>query len=179
MRTGDDGTTGLAGGERVPKDAPRVEALGDLDELGAALGLARALDTGGPLDAELAAVQSQLLRVGAELAEPRAEALAHLQRIGEEDVAALERRIALLEAELPAGAGFELPGGSAPGAGLHLARTVCRRTERRVVALRRTEPVEPRLLRYLNRLGDLLFVMARRCDRRRGPAGPRGGRPER
>lgn len=163
-RAGDDGTTGLADGARVGKDSPRVEALGDVDELNAALGLARAHDPGGPLHAELATIQSKLLLVGAALAGAPGE------RVGDDDVAALERWIDRLEAELPPPAGFVLPGASAPGARLHLARTVCRRAERHVVALDRVEPVGPVLLRYLNRLGDLLFVMARWYDRRGGAA---------
>ena len=161
-RTGDDGTTGLPGGARVGKDSPRIEALGDVDELDATLGLARAHDPGGPLHAELATIQSKLLLVGAQLAGAGDE------RVGDDDVATLERWIDRLEAELPPPAGFVLPGASAPGARLHVARTVCRRAERRVVALARTEPVGSGPLRYLNRLGDLLFVMARWYDRRGG-----------
>lgn len=167
-RTGDDGGTGLPGGGRVAKDAPRIEALGELDELNAALGLARAHAAGGPLHAELATVQSKLLLVGAELA---AGGPASPERVGDDDVATLERWIDRLEAESPPATGFVLPGASAQGARLHLARTVCRRAERRVVALQRTEPVGPGPLRYLNRLGDLLFVMARWCDRPDGAAG--------
>jgi cob(I)alamin adenosyltransferase len=178
-RTGDDGTTGLTGGERVAKDAPRVEALGDVDELNAVLGVARALDSGGSLHAELATIQAKLLLVGSELAAGGADAPAPRERIGEDDVAALERWIDRLEAELSPPAGFVLPGGSAQGARLHVARTVCRRAERRVVTLRRTERVGPELARYLNRLGDLLFVMARWYDRRaENPAAP-GPQPPR
>ncbi len=174
-RTGDDGSTGLPDGTRVPKDAPRLEALGDVDELGAVLGAARAHDPGGPLHAELATIQAKLLLVGAELAAPGG-AGERSERVGDDDVAALERWIDRLEADLPPPAGFELPGASPQGARLHVARTVCRRAERHVVALRRTEPVGPGPLRYLNRLGDLLFVMARRCDRpAAGPVPPGPG----
>lgn len=171
-RTGDDGTTGLAGGARVAKDAPSVEALGAVDELNAALGAARAHDPGGPLNAELATLQAKLLVVGAQLAG------AATGRVGDEDVGTLERWIDRLEAELPPATGFVLPGATPQGARLHVARTVCRRAERRVVALRRTAPVEPALGRYLNRLGDLLFVMARWYDRRDGSAAA-GGAPAR
>jgi cob(I)alamin adenosyltransferase len=178
-RTGDDGTTGLAGGARVPKDAPRIEALGDVDELNAALGVARAHDPGGSLHAEMATIQSRLLLVGAELATVGADAVARIERVGEDDVAALERWIDRLENDLPPPAGFASPGGSVQGARLHVARTVCRRAERRVVALRRKEPVGPGPARYLNRLGDLLFVMARWYDRRAGSTAAPGPRPAR
>jgi cob(I)alamin adenosyltransferase len=163
-RTGDDGSTGLAGGARLAKDSPRIEALGDVDELNAAIGLARVHDPGGPLHAELATIQSKLLRVGATLAGATGEP------VGADDVATLERWIDRLEAELPPPTGFVLPGASAQGARLHVARTVCRRAERRVVTLGRSEPVGPGPLCYLNRLGDLLFVMARWYDRRSGGA---------
>ncbi len=159
-RSGDDGSTGLPGGGRVAKDAPRIEALGGVDELNAALGTVRAHDPGGPLHAELATIQSRLLLLGAELAGAGSE------RIRDDDVATLERWIDRLEAELPPATGFVLPGGSPQGARLHVARTVCRRAERRILTLRRTEPVGPAPVRYLNRLGDLLFVMARWYDRR-------------
>jgi len=178
-RTGDDGTTGLAGSRRVFKDSARVEALGSVDELSAALGLARALEAAGPLSAELGTLQTKLLRVGAELAVAGPDAPEPPDRIGDDDVATLERWIDRIAAELPPAAGFVLPGGSEMGARLHVARTACRRAERRVVALQRMEPGEPRLVRYLNRLGDLLFVMARWCDRRAETAGTQGGRQPR
>jgi cob(I)alamin adenosyltransferase len=171
-RTGDDGTTGLADGTRLAKDAPRVEALGDVDELNAALGVARAHDPDGPLHAEMATIQAKLLLVGAGLS----AAPPGTGQVGDDDVTSLERWIDRLEADLPPPAGFVTPGASTQGARLHVARTVCRRAERRLVALRRAGPVEPVLLRYLNRLGDLLFVMARWYDRRgSGQAGPARG----
>ncbi len=167
-RTGDDGTTGLLGSGRVAKSEPRVEAYGSVDELNAALGVARALDTERWLDGELAAIQALLFKVGAELAAREAKALERLERVSDDDVTALERSIDRLEADLAPLRNFVLPGGTALGAHLHLARTVCRRAERRVVALAQSGPVEPRLLRYLNRLADLLFVMARWCNHRAG-----------
>ncbi len=169
-RTGDDGTTGLLGPGRVLKHAARVEAYGTVDELNAALGRARTLDSGSWLTAELSTIQSKLFHAGAELAATSPEVLGKLERISDEDVSALERWIDRLEAELPPLTSFILPGGSALGAELHVARTICRRAERRVVALSKAESVEPRLVRYLNRLGDLLFVMARWCNRRAGAA---------
>jgi cob(I)alamin adenosyltransferase len=169
-RTGDDGTTGLLGPGRVRKSDGRVEAYGSVDELNAALGVARALDREGWLAAEIEVIQTKLFALGAELAASTPEPPATLERIGEEDVAALERTIDRLDGELPALRNFILPGGSALAAELHLARAVCRRAERRLVTLMATTAFEPRLLRYLNRLADLLFVMARWCNVRAGVA---------
>jgi len=165
-RTGDDGTTGVLGPGRVLKSAPRVEAYGEVDELNATLGVARALDTGRWLDSELGTIQSKLFRVGAELATTAPDLLAQLARIEDADAAELERWIDRLEADLPPLTRFILPGGTPLAAELHRARTVCRRAERTLVALRQIETVEPRLVVYLNRLADLLFVMARWCNRR-------------
>jgi cob(I)alamin adenosyltransferase len=165
-RTGDDGTTGLLGPGRVPKSDPRVEAYGSVDELNAVLGVVRSLDSAGWLTADLADIQSLLFSLGAELAATTPEPLATMHRIGDADVTALERVIDRLDAELPPLKNFVLPAGVALAAQLHLARTVCRRAERRVVALGASATLEPRLLRYLNRLADLLFVMARWCNRR-------------
>jgi cob(I)alamin adenosyltransferase len=165
-RTGDDGTTGLLGPQRVPKHAPRVEAYGEVDELNAALGVARALDKDGLVAAELATIQARLFQLGAELAAQSPEALAAMERITDDDIAALERWIDRMEVDLPALTNFILPGGGPLGAELHRARTQCRRAERRVTQLREREVVDPRMVRYLNRLADLLFVMARWCNRR-------------
>lgn len=169
-RTGDDGTTGLLGAGRVPKHDPRVEAYGSVDELNAALGVARALDSGRLVEAHLAALQSALFQVGAELAATNDRALASLSRVGDDDVAALERLIDSLEADLPPLTHFILPGGSPLAAQLQWARAVCRRAERRVTSLAERATVEPRLVRWLNRLADLLFVMARWVNRREGRA---------
>jgi cob(I)alamin adenosyltransferase len=169
-RTGDDGTTGLLGPGRVPKSSPRVEAYGSVDELNAALGVARALDAVSWLTTELGVVQARLFSVGAELAATMPEPLATLERVGEADVTALEQLIDRLEADLPPLKNFVLPTGTPLAAQLHFARTVCRRAERRVVALAELEPIEPRLVRYLNRLADALFVMARWCNRKAGVA---------
>jgi cob(I)alamin adenosyltransferase len=167
-RTGDDGTTGLLGAARVSKADARIEAYGTVDELNAAIGVSRALDHERWLEAELSAVQSRLFQIGAELAAEDAGALAKLDRIQDADVEALERWIDRLEADLPALQRFILPGGSALGASLHVARTICRRAERRVVALSSARPLEPRIVRYFNRLADALFVLARWCNRKAG-----------
>ena len=167
-RTGDDGTTGLLGPGRVSKHAPRVEAYGAVDELNASLGAARALDSAKWLEAELGAIQARLFHLGAELATADPRALAKLERVSDDDVRALEGWIDRREQDLAPLKRFILPGGTPLAAELHRARTVCRRAERRLVALAQHEPVEPRLVHYLNRLGDLLFVVARWCNRRAG-----------
>ena len=159
-RTGDDGTTGLYGGARVPKDDPRVEAYGTVDETNAAIGLVRAAALPAEVDAVLAKAQSTLFDVGAALATPsdRAKAVA---TIGEDDVTALEDAIDALEARLAPLQTFVLPGGTEAAARLHVARTICRRAERLVVSLASHETVSPLIVRWLNRLSDLLFVQAR------------------
>ena len=166
-RTGDDGTTGLLGPGRVRKDDARVEAYGSVDELNAALGVARACDEEGWLAEEIDAIQARLFQLGAELAATQPTALPS-ERIGDEDVTSLENLIDRLESDLPTLRNFILPGGSELGAALHHARTVCRRAERRLVSLQALATIEPRLVRYLNRLADLLFVMARWCNQRAG-----------
>jgi cob(I)alamin adenosyltransferase len=167
-RTGDDGTTGMLGPERVPKSDPRIEAYGSVDELNAVLGVARAADGAGWLSSELDSIQRRLFHVGAELAATDAGVIERLVRITDLDIADTEAVIDRLEQDLPPLTNFVLPAGSALAAHLHVARTVCRRAERRVVALERGALVEPRLVRYLNRLADLLFVMARWANRRAG-----------
>jgi cob(I)alamin adenosyltransferase len=169
-RTGDDGDTGLLGSGRLPKSAPRVEAYGAVDELNAMLGIVLTLDIDGALAADLALVQARLFQLGAELATTDAAMLQKLDRVSERDVTALESWIDRLDREIAPLATFILPGGTPVAAQLHLARTVCRRAERRVVALMRFEPVGPLLVRYLNRLADLLFVLARWCNARAGVA---------
>ncbi len=167
-RTGDDGTTGLLGPGRVSKAAPRVEAFGSVDELNAALGVARSLDPGGWVTANLATIQARLFSLGAELAATSAAPLAKVERITPGDITALEQTIDRMESDLPPLVNFILPAGHTLAAQIHLARTVCRRAERRVVALAETTTVEPLLIHYLNRLADLLFVMARWCNHKAG-----------
>ena len=169
-RTGDDGSTGLLGPGRVSKSDPRVEAYGSVDELNASLGVVRALDTGGWLGADIAPIQSLLFSLGAELATTTSEPPARMDRISDAHVTALERIIDRLDAELPPLKNFILPAGTPLASQLHLARTVCRRAERRLVTLASAARIEPVLVRYLNRLADLLFVMARWCNRQAGVA---------
>jgi cob(I)alamin adenosyltransferase len=182
-KTGDAGDTGLFGGARVSKASARVEAYGDVDELNSVLGVVRAE---GPLggapgvpaseaepgvfDALLASIQSRLFDLGAELANEKGKDLG-IALVDEEDVVAMERAIDLAETELAPLRTFVMPGGTRLAAQLHLGRTVCRRAERRVVALGESgATVRPELLRYLNRLSDLLFVLARLANHRAGMA---------
>lgn len=167
-RAGDDGTTGVLGPGRHLKSDPRIEAYGSVDELNAVFGVARTLDSAGWLAGELEEIQRQLFQLGAELATTDARLLVSLKRLSDADVATLETTIDRFEADLPPLTSFVLPAGTALASQLHVARTVCRRAERRVVAL--GVEVEPRLIRYLNRLADLLFVLARWCNRRAGVA---------
>ncbi len=167
-RTGDDGTTGLLGRDRVPKHDARVEAYGSVDELNAVLGVVRAQDGERWFEDLLPAIQSALFRLGAELATADQKMLEKLDRIADTDIEGLERAIDRLEADLPPLTSFILPAGTLLAAQLHLARTVCRRAERRVTALAECGPVEPRIVRHLNRLADLLFVMARWSNHRAG-----------
>ncbi|MDW8052630.1 MAG: cob(I)yrinic acid a,c-diamide adenosyltransferase [Armatimonadota bacterium] len=167
-RTGDTGETGLIGGQRVPKDDPRVEAYGTVDELNATLGLARCYLHDMPdLDELLERVQNELFDIGAELASPP-ERAAQFQSIEEQHILALENAIDQLETELEPLRQFILPGGTLAAAHLHLARTVCRRAERCVVHLSRLSTVNAAIIKYLNRLSDLLFVMARVANHRAG-----------
>ena len=167
-RTGDDGTTGLIGAGRVRKSDPRVEAYGSVDELNAGLGAVLAHDAEGWFGAVLGAAQSRLFVIGARLAAVSDETRARLESLEDDDIATLERAIDALAAELPPLTQFILPGGTRLAAELHRARTVCRRAERRVVALAEHATVDESVLRYLNRLADLLFVMARAANHRAG-----------
>jgi cob(I)alamin adenosyltransferase len=170
-RTGDSGETALFDGSRVSKAAPRVEAYGDVDELNAVLGVARASGVDADVSDRLLAVQRDLFALGARLADPNERIAGRVTKatLSEADVRRLEAWIDQLEAELPPLRRFVIPGGSPAAATLHLARTVCRRAERRIVELGQAA-VEPPLLAYVNRLSDLLFVLARIVDRRAGRA---------
>lgn len=166
-KTGDDGETGLYGGPRVGKDHPRVEAYGSVDELNAVLGVVRTHGPPADIDALLATIQNELFDLGAELATPDA-ATRKGPRVGPPQIAALEQAIDRYEEQLEPLRQFILPGGVAAAAALHLARTVCRRAERLVVTLARGESISPDVVIYLNRLSDLLFVLARATNRREG-----------
>lgn len=173
-KRGDRGETDLFGGERVTKDALRVESYGELDELNAALGVCVALCNESDVRALLGEIQSTLFSLGSYLATPEAahRAKAGIPEPSEAEVVLLEERIDGFERELEPLARFILPGGTRAAAGLQLARTVCRRAERRAVALHRQEPLADALLRYLNRLSDLLFVLGRVENRRAGVKEP-------
>jgi cob(I)alamin adenosyltransferase len=169
-RTGDAGTTGLIGGARISKNARRIEAYGTVDELSSAIGVARAalrpslpsVERAARLDAWLAWTQDALFNLGSDLATPLQGRADEAPRVGDADAKALERAIDAAENDLPALANFIHPGGSLPGAELHVARTICRRAERLVVGLAEDGEAEaPATLRYLNRLSDALFVWAR------------------
>lgn len=161
-KTGDQGSTGLGDGSRVEKDHVRVEAYGTVDELNAAIGLLLSDEIPEDIAEILIEVQHDLFDLGGELCIP-GHAL-----LKDERVEALERSLDTLNAELPALEEFILPGGTRSSALCHLARTVCRRAERRVVALARKEQVGAAAIRYLNRLSDLLFVTARSLNKRSG-----------
>ncbi|HLG07002.1 MAG TPA: cob(I)yrinic acid a,c-diamide adenosyltransferase [Gemmatimonadales bacterium] len=172
-RTGDAGETGLFGGGRVPKDDPRVAAYGEVDELSAAIGVARAAPPEALFDAELQAVQRDLFAIGGQLASPDPAKVREALARAELDPARgseLERAMDAAEAELPPLRAFILPGGHSKAAALHLARTVCRRAERSLVTLARDQDVPGRFLIYLNRLSDYLFTLARLANHRAGRA---------
>jgi cob(I)alamin adenosyltransferase len=179
-RTGDAGETALVGGRRVPKDSPRIAAYGAIDELNAAIGLARVFNAEGVgsrtargkahawLDALLRRLQNELFDLGSELATPPDAAYEGMWRVGSDDVTALERLIDECQRDLEPLRSFVLPGGGRVSGFLHQARTICRRAERDILALSRTEAVGPWPLAYVNRLSDLLFVLSRWVGRRLG-----------
>lgn len=160
-KTGDKGDTSLFGGQRVPKDALRIEAYGTVDELNSVLGIVRSDGPVPELDRVLGTIQDQLFVLGADLASPRSKEKKGVQRIGAKETESLEGEIDQFEAVLKPLKSFILPGGSPVAARIHLARTVCRRAERTVVRLSRNEDIGDECMIYLNRLSDLLFVLAR------------------
>jgi cob(I)alamin adenosyltransferase len=168
-RTGDDGTTALGSGQRVPKDSPRIEAYGTVDELNSHIGVVLAAGTHERVASALASVQNELFHLGSDLC-IREEDKKRLPapKIEERHVLSLEKLMDALSRELAPLENFILPGGSPAAAALHVARTVCRRAELRVLALSRQEQIGPHTLRYLNRLSDALFVMARYENRKSG-----------
>lgn len=172
-RTGDKGDTGLFGGGRVPKNHPRVEAYGDVDELNAVLGLARSIESMPRLDEILVPIQRDLFSIGALLATPIPEKVQQQlekARIDDDRIGQIEHAIDAGEAELEPLQSFIVPGGTPKASTLHVARTVCRRAERKVIALQSEADVPDIVVRYLNRLSDLLFVLARVANRRGGAA---------
>ena len=174
-RSGDDGTTGLFGGGRVGKDHPRIEAYGTVDELNACLGLAAAAC--GEREAEqrfreiLTAIQSRLFDIGADLATPQESPYRdRLPEVGQRHVEEMERWIDEVDGKIPPIRKFVLPGGTERASRLHLARTICRRAERLIVAFGHAEPVGEDVIKFLNRASDLLFAMARGANHAAGVA---------
>ncbi len=175
-RTGDKGETGLAGGKRVPKDSPRIEAYGSIDELNSIVGLARVfneerLDEGEThryLDRVLHDIQAKLFNLGSELATPPEIPHRDTIRVGAEQVRGLEGTINKCQKELGPLKSFVLPGGGRIGGTLHQCRTVCRRAEREILRLSRVEEISEWPLKYINRLGDLFFVLSRWVGKRLG-----------
>lgn len=168
-RTGDDGTTALGGGQRLPKDALRIEAYGTVDELNSVLGVALASGLAEELSTPLRRIQNELFHLGSDLCilEEDKQRIP-VPRIEPRHVVALENLMDRLSERLPPLANFILPGGSPGASQLHVARCVCRRAERLLVALAREEGVGTEVVRYLNRLSDALFVMARAENAYRG-----------
>ncbi len=164
-KTGDGGETGLFAGPRVSKDDTRIEAYGTVDELNAFLGLARASELPEAMDDVVERIQHGLFAVGAELASPDPVA-ANTKLVGSNEIRWLEQMIDRSEAELEPLTQFILPAGTPAAAALHVARGVCRRAERRVVTLQRAsaDPIGSEVIQYLNRVGDLLFVLARHAN---------------
>ena len=161
-KTGDDGTTGLGDGTRVAKDSARVAAYGTVDELNSSIGIVLAQEIPAPIREALTQIQHDLFDLGGELCIPG------MAMVNEADVERLEQTLDGFNADLPALKDFILPGGGMAAACCHLARTVCRRAEREVVTLSRSETVRPEAVRYLNRLSDLLFVLSRVLARASG-----------
>ena len=173
-RSGDDGSTGLFGGDRVSKDHPRVEAYGTLDELNASIGLAAvACDPGSPLGKRLSEtfqkLQSRLFDIGADVATPEGNKHeAKIIRITQSHIDELETLIDEMEEGNEPMTNFVMPGGTELASRLHVARTICRRAERRLISLSLTETVTPEPIIFINRLSDLLFAMARRANHEEG-----------
>lgn len=161
-RTGDDGSTGLGDGSRVGKDSLRVNAYGTVDELNSAIGIVLACDLPAEMATTLTAIQHELFDLGGELCIPG------MALVDASDIDRLETTLDRYNDDLPALKDFILPGGGMAAAQMHLARTICRRAERETIALSRSEEVRPEAIRYLNRLSDLLFVLARVAARASG-----------
>lgn len=167
-KTGDDGTTGLFGGGRVRKDHLRIEAYGTVDELNSAIGIARSSSTHRDLNIIMDKIQNKLFKLGSDLATPYAVDNKNIIRMTAADVEEVERQIDNIDEKLPELKNFILPGGSGVAAHLHLARNICRRAERLTVTLGASDDIGPVVTTYLNRLSDLLFVLARRANQLEG-----------
>lgn len=168
-KQGDKGKTRLFNNECVSKDSLRVEAYGAVDELNAAVGFVRAMRPSADLDKILKDLQNHFFVLGSDLATPKNAKLGRkIPRINDSDIRKLENIIDKYDAKLPALKQFILPGGSAVGASLHMARTICRRAERIAVKLLQKEKINPEVIKYLNRMSDLLFVLARVANLNQG-----------
>jgi cob(I)alamin adenosyltransferase len=175
-RTGDKGETALVGGKRVPKDSPRIDAYGTIDELNSIVGLARvfneeSLDAGEShqfLDRVLCQIQDELFDLGSELATPPEFFKEGMYRVSESEIERIEKSIDRCQKDLEPLKSFILPGGGRIGAYLHQCRTVCRRAEREILRLSRTEKINDCLLKYVNRLSDLFFVLSRWISKQTG-----------
>lgn len=179
-RTGDKGDTGLFGGGRVGKDDPRVEAYGAVDELNACLGVAEAAVDDPQVRAWIRRLQDELFVLGAELATPDPEAVKkQIVPLGADRIAWMEEVMDAIDAEVPPLRSFVLPGGHPGAAHLHLARTICRRAERRTIAFARHAHLRAEVVAYLNRLSDLLFMLARLVNHRAGVEEPKWTAPTR
>ena len=165
-KAGDKGLTGLIGGTRVPKSAPRIAAYGEVDELNAVLGLTRADTAHVVIQKSLIEIQTTLFVLGSQLASQKPDP--KLEVVTAKHVDILERQIDAMTENLPPLKNFILPGGSSLGATVHLARGICRRVERQAVALDQTQPVEEEIIQYLNRLSDFLFMLARFINKQQG-----------
>ena len=164
-KTGDDGTTGLVGGTRVKKYDIRLEAYGTVDELNASIGVIRSFEFPAGYKEYLVEIQNKLFNIGSRLAsDEKGEAVTSKLSISEEDIAKLEKAIDELDEELPELTQFILPGGVPAAAYCHVARTVCRRAERRILEFSEQAFVQPEIMKYINRLSDFLFVLARKLN---------------
>lgn len=168
-KTGDDGTTGLVGGSRVKKYDPRLEAYGTVDELNAQLGMLRSYDLSGDVIQLLIEIQNKLFNIGSRLAsDEKGDGFTKDLSITEANITQLERGIDEFEKELPGLTQFILPGGDVVVSQCHIARTVCRRAERRIVEFSEQQKVQPEIIKYINRLSDFLFVLARKLGNESG-----------
>jgi cob(I)alamin adenosyltransferase len=167
-KTGDEGTTSLFGGKRVSKADLRIDAYGTIDELNAWIGLVRDQEVNGKRKEILIEIQDRLFTTGSILATVPGNTRVKIPSLNEEDISSLEKQIDEMEAELPPMRSFVLPGGHRSVSFGHVARTVCRRAERLVIALHGQEPVDPLVIKYLNRLSDYLFVLCRKMSHELG-----------
>jgi len=168
-KTGDDGTTGLVGGNRVKKYDPRLEGYGTVDELNASIGIIRSFDIPDDIKSLLIQIQNKLFNIGSRLAsDHKGDSFTAKLVVKNEEIEVLETAIDKFEEDLPALKKFILPGGELSVAQCHMSRTICRRAERRIVEFAEQTPVQPEIIKYINRLSDFLFVLARKLSHLEG-----------